>query len=64
MVCATDCFLFARMQLKQEGAFASNSKYVVCLNNFSLEKVFVRFPAFANSSCCVIFELKKFVYVG
>ena len=27
--------------------------------NYSLEKVFVRLPAFVNLSCCVIFELKS-----
>ena len=32
--------------------------------NFSLEKIFVRLPAFVNLSCCVIFELKKFACVG
>ena len=32
--------------------------------NVSLEKVFVRFPAFVNISCCLIFELNKFAHVG
>ena len=34
--------------------------------NFSLEKDFVEiFPAFVNLiSCCVIFELNKFAYMG
>ena len=32
--------------------------------NLSLEKVFVRFSAFVNLSCCVILELNKFAYVG
>ena len=30
----------------------------------SLEKVFVRFPAFVNLSCYVILEFNNFLYVG
>ena len=31
--------------------------------NVSLEKISVKFPAFVNLSCCVIFELNKFAYM-
>ena len=31
--------------------------------NVSLENISVKFPAFVNLSCCVIFELSKFAYM-
>ena len=49
-VCDTDCFLFARTQLKQKGFFASNGKYVVCFNKFYTGKGFC---VIFRPSCCV-----------
>ena len=31
--------------------------------NVSVENISVKFPAFVNLSCCVIFELSKFAYM-
>ena len=42
-----------------ERKIASNSKYVVCFKNISLEKV-----AFMNSSCFVICELNWIVFIA
>ena len=49
MVFDTDCVLFLPL--------IANMLFVSI--NYSPEKVFVRFPAFLNLSCCVIFELNK-----
>ena len=41
--------LVCTQAIEIEGFFASNSKHVVCFKiNFSLENVFVIFPAFVN----------------
>ena len=65
MLCDTDSVscLHAR-NLNRKGFLPLIANMLFVSIHFSLEKVFVRFPAFVNLLSCVIFELNKFTYVG
>ena len=53
------CVLFARTQLKQEGFFASNSKYVVCFTEFFAGKDFCDISTFCEFNMLCNLRLLK-----
>ena len=64
MLCDTDCVSCLHARNGNRKGFLPLMANVLFVSiNHSLEKVFVRFPALENS-CCVIFELNKFAYMG
>ena len=65
MLCDTDCVSCLQARSRDRKGFLPLIANILFVSiNVSLEKVFLRFQAFVNLSCCVIFELNKFAYLG
>ena len=63
MLCDTDCVSCLHARYRNRKGLPRKANILFVSINFSLEKAFVRFPAFVNLTC-VIFKLNKFAYVG